>query len=202
MGDWDVGLQIIEEEDKEVDKEVDDSYLPNYTSDHSYVNITPSDGQFADAPRLTHSTNGWDLSLQAMEEEDEEALGSDWSNVTEPELELANDSSYIQDCYPPNSYNPDIPQLIYSTSGPNITLEATGEEDEEAVGSYLPNNSELDLERVSEMSESRQLHEFMKYRSIMLVTPRLCDDGVILRMMYDQHDHDLWHDHALSCYIA
>ncbi|KAG8695869.1 hypothetical protein FRC08_007515 [Ceratobasidium sp. 394] len=131
--DWDVGLQAIEEEDEEVDEEVDDSYLPNYTSDHSYVNITPSDGQFADAPRLTHSTNGWNLSLQAMEEEGEEALGSDWSNVTEPEFELANDSSYIQDCYPPNSYNPDIPRLIYSTSGPNITLEATGEEDEEAV---------------------------------------------------------------------
>ncbi|KAG9081231.1 hypothetical protein FS749_007815 [Ceratobasidium sp. UAMH 11750] len=87
-----------------------------------------------------------------MEEEDEEALGSDWSNVTEPEFELANDSSYIQDCYPPNNYNPDIPRLVYSTSGPNITLEATGEEDEEAIGSYLPDDSELDLERASNSS--------------------------------------------------
>ncbi|KAG9088985.1 hypothetical protein FS749_001708 [Ceratobasidium sp. UAMH 11750] len=131
-GDWDVGLQAIEEEDEEAV----DSYSPNDMSDHSYVNITPSDGQYVDAPRLTHSTNGWAISLQAMEEEDEEALGSDWSNVTEPELELANDSSYIQDSYPPNSNNPDIPRLTHSTSGPNITLEATGEEDEEAVGSY------------------------------------------------------------------
>ncbi|KAG8701686.1 hypothetical protein FRC08_003960 [Ceratobasidium sp. 394] len=146
--DRDIGLHAIEEEDEEVV----DSYSPNDTSDSSYVDITPSDGQYVDAPRLTHSTNGWAINLQAMEEEDEEALGSDWSNVTEPELELANDSSYIQDCYPPNSYNPDIPRLTHSTSGPNITLEATGEEDEEAVGSYLPDDSELDLERASDSS--------------------------------------------------
>ncbi|KAG9077649.1 hypothetical protein FS749_010438, partial [Ceratobasidium sp. UAMH 11750] len=56
-GDWDVGLQAIEEEGEETV----DSYSPNDTNDHSYVNITPSDGQNADVPRLTHSTNGWDL---------------------------------------------------------------------------------------------------------------------------------------------
>ncbi|KAG8720439.1 hypothetical protein FRC08_000238 [Ceratobasidium sp. 394] len=143
--DWDAGLETIEEEDEEAA----DSYSPNDTSDSSYVNITPSDGQNADVLRLSHSPSTWNLSLQAMEEEDEQAVGSHWSNDTESELELANDSSYVQDRNPTDGQDPDVPLLTHSTGRWNISLEATGEEDEGAAGSYLPDDSELDSKLVS-----------------------------------------------------
>ncbi|KAG8703072.1 hypothetical protein FRC08_003087 [Ceratobasidium sp. 394] len=146
--DWDVGLPTIEEEDE--DEEAVGSYSPDDTSDNSLVqNRYPDDGQYADAPRLTHSTSGWNLSSQAIGEEHEEAVGSYLPDDFESDLEPAGDSSYARPRYPGDGQNPDVPRLTHSTSGWNIALESIGEEGGEAINSYWSNDSELDLKLAS-----------------------------------------------------
>ncbi|KAG9087184.1 hypothetical protein FS749_003092 [Ceratobasidium sp. UAMH 11750] len=74
------------------DRESEDYVTPGCLYPDYVRERYPGAGQFADTPRLTLSTGGWNLSLQAVGEEDEEADDSSWSDDSESDPALASPS--------------------------------------------------------------------------------------------------------------
>ncbi|KAG9088827.1 hypothetical protein FS749_001835 [Ceratobasidium sp. UAMH 11750] len=123
------------------DQEPADYVTPGFLFPDYVRQRYPGAGQFAGTPRLTLSTSDWNISLQAIGEEDEEAADSYSPNDSESALKLAGDG-YVRHRYQDNGLYADVPRLTHSTSGWNINLQVIGKEDEEAVDSYPSNDSE------------------------------------------------------------
>ncbi|KAG9095637.1 hypothetical protein FRC06_009588 [Ceratobasidium sp. 370] len=105
----------LDEDQEPADHILPGLLFPGYVRRHY-----PGDGQLAGPPHLTLSTNGWNISLQAIDEEDEETVDSCFpDDDSEPDLELVSDSglSSPESTPPTTPTTVDTPLLAPTTVG-------------------------------------------------------------------------------------